>query len=186
MANKRKGISPSLRWTVFSRDSFTCRYCGAQAGQEGVELHVDHIVSVLEGGDNRLDNLATACQKCNGGKGAKCLSTAPTNERVIQRIDDQAEKLRQQAISMQAVLGAQKELAQMSINLKCEAYGVDSVRMNNHEEARITELCRQYGADRVLEWYKIAARHRVSEWNAIKYVSGIIRRKRDEGEFDAQ
>ena len=52
---KRQPVSASLRWAVFARDGFACRYCGAQAGQVCVELHADHIVSVADG-INRLKN----------------------------------------------------------------------------------------------------------------------------------
>jgi 5-methylcytosine-specific restriction endonuclease McrA len=58
MATKgRKNISASLRWQVFARDGFRCRYCGTQAGEPGVTLHADHVVSVADGGTNAFDNL---------------------------------------------------------------------------------------------------------------------------------
>ena len=34
---------------------------------------VDHILPVCEGGGTELDNLALACQGCNGAKSRKCL-----------------------------------------------------------------------------------------------------------------
>lgn len=72
--NRRKGLSQSLRFEVLRRDSFTCRYCGRSA--PGVVLHIDHVVPVVAGGDNSPDNLATACEGCNLGKGATLLDTA--------------------------------------------------------------------------------------------------------------
>lgn len=45
---KRKSLSDSIRWAVFARDGFCCRYCGKQAGEDGVTLAVDHIVSVAD------------------------------------------------------------------------------------------------------------------------------------------
>lgn len=68
---KRRAISPSLRFAVFSRDRFTCQYCGASA--PGVTLHIDHIHPVSGGGDNSPRNLATSCRDCNAGKGARRL-----------------------------------------------------------------------------------------------------------------
>ena len=64
----RKGFSAKLRWQVFSRDSFTCQYCGRRPPD--VALEVDHRVSVAEGGGNDPENLLTACVECNRGKGA--------------------------------------------------------------------------------------------------------------------
>lgn len=65
----RPAMSPELRFTVLSRDGFTCRYCGRPAPD--VVLHVDHIKPVVRGGTNDADNLVTACRDCNLGKGAR-------------------------------------------------------------------------------------------------------------------
>ena len=61
-----------LRAQVFSRDKNTCVYCGM-----GENLECDHIVPVSRGGSNELDNLATACERCNQSKGQKLLSEWP-------------------------------------------------------------------------------------------------------------
>src|SRR6478672_7719096 len=94
---KRKGITDSLRWSVFARDGFTCRYCGAQAGQEGIELCADHVVSVADGGDNSFNNLVTSCRGCNAGKSARSLIAAPTSSEVVSRIEERAKTLAEQA-----------------------------------------------------------------------------------------
>lgn len=66
--NKRRSpISPKLRFEVFKRDKFSCRYCGA-CGKD-VELEVDHIIPISRGGKDELSNLKTACWDCNRGKG---------------------------------------------------------------------------------------------------------------------
>lgn len=61
-------VRPKRRWQVIARDSFTCVYCGRKPPE--VTLHVDHKVSVKDGGTDDLENLVTACDGCNGGKGA--------------------------------------------------------------------------------------------------------------------
>jgi hypothetical protein len=180
---KRKSITPSLRWSVFSRDGFMCRYCGAQAGQDGVELVCDHVVSVIEGGDNRFDNLVTACNKCNGGKGARSLKAAPTTDQVVARIHERTATLEQQAAAISAAIQAQKNLEQMAVNLKCEAYELKTVSFQTGEMTHVSRLCQAYGADQVLEWYKIAAGRNVPEYKAIKYVYGIVRNMK--GDNDA-
>jgi hypothetical protein len=75
MAAKRVGISKKVRFDVFKRDGFKCMYCGAHP--PSVLLHVDHIVAVANGGKNAIDNLVTACEPCNLGKGARELSVVP-------------------------------------------------------------------------------------------------------------
>jgi len=75
MNKKRQGIGKRARFEIFKRDGFACQYCGAHP--PAVVLHVDHIVAVANGGDNRPDNLITACSVCNIGKGAAPLSAVP-------------------------------------------------------------------------------------------------------------
>jgi len=67
----RKTLSKKLRFEVFKRDDFTCQYCGVQPPK--VVLEVDHIHPVAEGGTDDQENLITACDKCNRGKGKRML-----------------------------------------------------------------------------------------------------------------
>jgi hypothetical protein len=73
--SKRIGISTRKRFEVFKRDGFTCLYCGAHP--PSVILHCDHIVPVAEGGGNEMDNLTTACERCNLGKSSVPLTVVP-------------------------------------------------------------------------------------------------------------
>lgn len=50
--------------TVFVRDNYTCQYCGIRGGI----LECDHIIPFSQGGSDELDNLTTACRKCNRSK----------------------------------------------------------------------------------------------------------------------
>lgn len=65
-------VTPSVRFKVFNRDGFKCRYCGKCAPD--VTLHVDHITPISRGGGNRMANLITACAECNLGKGIISMS----------------------------------------------------------------------------------------------------------------
>lgn len=64
-------LSVRTRFEVFKRDRFTCAYCGRTPPE--VLLHVDHIVPTADGGPDDIENLTTACQDCNLGKGARRL-----------------------------------------------------------------------------------------------------------------
>lgn len=82
-----------LRFEVFKRDGFKCQYCGFSPDSRGffrsilvligaifkIEnreiighpqncLEVDHIEPRCEGGKDEIENLITACKRCNGGK----------------------------------------------------------------------------------------------------------------------
>lgn len=61
-------VSKRLRFEIFRRDGFACRYCGGKA--EDSELHVDHVVPESLGGGDEASNLVTACADCNRGKAA--------------------------------------------------------------------------------------------------------------------
>lgn len=183
---KRKAISDSLRWSVFARDGFSCRYCGRQAGQDGVTLAVDHVLSVAEGGDNRMDNLVTACKTCNGGKSAKSLLAAPSTEDVSKRINQKRVDVQQQAQTIRQAMEAEAEAEQAIVNMKCDAYGVKSTRFNRSETTTARNLISEFGADQVYVWYRSAASRRVSEWKAILYVCGCARRAREQREGEDQ
>lgn len=57
-------VSPSQRYRILKRDSFTCQYCG----KSGCELEVDHVIAQSRGGTDDDGNLKTACFDCNRGK----------------------------------------------------------------------------------------------------------------------
>jgi hypothetical protein len=66
---KREHIKPGVRWDVLERDGHTCVYCGRKPPE--IELVIDHILPVVEGGTNHIWNLVAACKECNAGKSAK-------------------------------------------------------------------------------------------------------------------
>jgi 5-methylcytosine-specific restriction endonuclease McrA len=70
---QRAEIAVGLRFDVFNRDGFRCRYCGRGPG-DGVFLEADHVLARANGGSDTLDNLVTACGDCNRGKSAKLLT----------------------------------------------------------------------------------------------------------------
>lgn len=63
---KRKKIKNSLRASVFERDNFVCCRCSSNEN-----LSIDHIIPVIKGGTNEVQNLQTLCRSCNSKKGTK-------------------------------------------------------------------------------------------------------------------
>jgi hypothetical protein len=53
------------RERIYDRDGWACVFCGTSES-----LTLDHIVPRSRGGTDRLDNLQTACRRCNGLKAA--------------------------------------------------------------------------------------------------------------------
>jgi hypothetical protein len=66
----RREISDRQRFRILVRDGFRCKACGASPLiQQGIELHVDHILPWSKGGETTDDNLESKCKQCNLGKG---------------------------------------------------------------------------------------------------------------------
>jgi len=55
------------RAEVFSRDQYTCQYCGRQTR----ELTLDHVIPRRRGGKHDWDNVVSACIPCNRRKGGR-------------------------------------------------------------------------------------------------------------------
>lgn len=64
MARQRQLLGEEQDWK--------CYYCREQGdgskGPDGRIWHVDHMVAIVNGGDNKLDNLVLACATCNLAK----------------------------------------------------------------------------------------------------------------------
>jgi 5-methylcytosine-specific restriction endonuclease McrA len=74
------------RSNIFSRDRFTCQYCGEQPSR--VDLNLDHVVPRAQGGRTTWENVVTCCVPCNRRKGGRTpqqarmlLSRAPSRPR---------------------------------------------------------------------------------------------------------
>lgn len=68
---ERRLMTQDLRYRIMQRDHFRCVLCGRTTEEDGVKLHVDHILPVSKGGKTVPENLRTLCEDCNLGKGAK-------------------------------------------------------------------------------------------------------------------
>ena len=73
MKRKKAEMSTGLRFQVFERDAFRCRYCG-KGPTDGVDIEIDHVQPVSKGGQDEIANLVTACWKCNNGKSNRLLT----------------------------------------------------------------------------------------------------------------
>jgi 5-methylcytosine-specific restriction endonuclease McrA len=52
---------------VFARDGRICAICNTDEGQ----MHIDHIIPRVNGGDHSLENLRVLCAACNLRKGSR-------------------------------------------------------------------------------------------------------------------
>ena len=171
---QRKAVSKRLRFAVFARDGFTCRYCGQQS--DAVPLVVDHMLPVVAGGTNDIENLVTACEPCNQGKAARTLEQhAPNESDRLARLQEQHEQLRA-AEAARAIMQARTELDALVVDYWCDVRGTDS-----YDTKTLRILCgfaRQHGIEVVLGWIDQAV-NRVPSYKKDHevgmYISGIRR-----------
>lgn len=184
MKNKRKSMSKRLRFAVFARDKFTCRYCGRQSDQ--VPLVVDHVLPVCEGGTNEEVNLVTACVECNQGKAGKKLDVVAPNEtdrlRLAQEMQEQMRAARMAADAAKAVT----ERMQSMVNFWCGLTGYQ--QMDGRTAKVVYHYVQEFGEELVYEWIEKA--HSVCgvtrlpgglDRNMGRYVSGIRRNVMEQG-----
>ena len=55
------------RLEIFSRDKYTCQYCGKETRQ----LTLDHVVPRYRGGEHTWENVVSACVPCNRRKAGR-------------------------------------------------------------------------------------------------------------------
>lgn len=180
--HKRTPIGKKLRFSIFSRDLFTCRYCGAQSDK--VRLEVDHVIPVCQGGTNDESNLITACHPCNAGKsGQTPIQAAPTEAdrlRLAQENREQAESFR----LMQESVEVRAKIRQLVVDQYCHARG--RTQVNRNVCSRLVALVEEYGMDLVSEWIDIAVSQKEAGSNdtsVLQYIYGIRRKwnfERDE------
>ena len=65
---ERSLMTDKLRYMILRRDGFRCQLCGRSAN-DGIKLHVDHIIPISKGGRTIESNLRVLCEDCNLGKG---------------------------------------------------------------------------------------------------------------------
>ncbi len=173
----RVPLSKRLRFEIFKRDAFTCQYCGAHPPE--IILHVDHIEAVAAGGGNDFDNLITACEACNLGKGARPLSVAP------EALADKAARIQEaeeQLAGYSAIMKARRERIERDVWEVVEALtGETEIRRDRYqsikkfvellglhaclESAELSRANISYARQRFLYFCKVC-------WNRVRALEG--------------
>jgi hypothetical protein len=80
MPSESDYISPSLRRAVRDRAHNHCEYCVCPADYSPGSFSIDHTHPRQSGGPTTLENLAWACQGCNGSKQARTTFIDPETQ----------------------------------------------------------------------------------------------------------
>lgn len=166
--SQRKAISKGKRFDVFKRDGFACQYCGAHPPK--VLLHLDHILAVANGGTNDFDNLITACEPCNLGKGARPLTSVP------EALADKAARVaeaEEQLAGYSVVMEAKRERVEADIWRVVEALtGKQEIARDRHRSIKM--FIEKIGVHEVLDAAEAARAARIySETREFKYFCGV-------------
>jgi HNH endonuclease len=78
MAKER--ATAAQRRKILVRAKWRCEYCGAPEPFVPDPFTVEHIIPSSKGGKTRLNNLASACQACNGRKYNKVAGVDPLTQ----------------------------------------------------------------------------------------------------------
>lgn len=66
---RNKKVVKFSRGNVYTRDNYTCQYCGHKFAAK--DLTYDHLIPRSRGGRTEFTNIVTCCRACNTAKGNK-------------------------------------------------------------------------------------------------------------------
>lgn len=174
-------LRPSVRFAIFERDSFTCRYCNRSVS-DGAVLEVDHVVPRSAGGSDDPANLATACWDCNRGKAARIIGQHPDGP----ALDEITERMAEHELQVAAYNVAQAaQRARIAVDLRAfykewdDVWGGGPYPWESVLTAYITKLGLTDTIDAI--WITAERRTRNNQGTTMYYV-GVLKRKLAERE----
>ena len=166
----RKAISTKTRFEVFKRDCFVCQYCGGHPPE--VQLHVDHIIPVADGGPNSMDNFVTSCDRCNLGKGARSLGAIPDSlsVRAAETVEREA-----QIKGYAKVMAAHRQRVEDDCwevaDIWTSSHGKDSIRKDYFQSIR--NFVEKLGVHECIRAMEITTARRLNQDKSFRYFCGI-------------
>jgi hypothetical protein len=76
-------IDSATRSAIVARAANRCEYCLLPQAAYEATFHIDHIVSSQHRPDDRPENLALSCPKCNRKKGPNLVAIDPGNQAMV-------------------------------------------------------------------------------------------------------
>lgn len=116
-------MNQKLRFKVFSRDNFTCQYCGKKPPQ--VVLEVDHAISRKDGGEDDIMNLITSCFACNRGKGKESV-TSVERTKLLKKETSALKEQKTQLAAYYKFLKEKKKLEDFKMSIYLERWEENS------------------------------------------------------------
>ena len=142
-----------------------------------VQLVVDHVIPVCQGGTNDIENLITSCFSCNSGKGGRTVEQSVPNESHRLALAQEMQEQLSAVASIKAAKDARNSMRREVGSYYCNSRGQSFV-----DQRTLSILCsfvEEYGADLVFQWIDIAVARISPNCNdnqVGRYISGIRRR----------
>jgi len=76
-------VSAKVRKLVEERARGLCEYCLSPLNHSTHNFSIEHILPKVKGGTNAFENLALACQGCNGYKYDKTVAQDPISKKIV-------------------------------------------------------------------------------------------------------
>jgi hypothetical protein len=76
-------IPTELRAFIAERDHYRCAYCLTAEENCGLQMHIDHIIPEVAGGESTSENLCLVCFSCNVHKGADQTGRDPVTQQEV-------------------------------------------------------------------------------------------------------
>lgn len=167
-------IASKLRFEVFKRDSFTCRYCGRKTPQ--IVLEVDHVTPVAKGGGDEIENLVTSCYECNRGKGASLLSEDAT----VSTIHENTILLLERELQLKEYNEAKRSVREREDQQIDELLHFWNGLFNGRsgmvpERASLRLYLRSLAAEEIRDAMEIASSRKGGNWAGFHYLYGILK-----------
>ena len=169
---QRVPVGKRLRFEVLRRDKFTCLYCGKSS--PNVILEIDHVVPVVDGGTNDLQNLATSCFECNRGKSTKAVASCD-----IETMPS-FEAMEQHRVQVEEFLEYTKFLRETEDTLVLEIWKTFGCtrKYDDRMDAGLRAMIRTLGFDETLHAAQIAySQKHGSTRDTYMYFCGVCRNK---------
>lgn len=169
---QRVPIGKRLRFEVLRRDKFTCLYCGKSS--PNVILEVDHVVPVVDGGTNDLQNLATSCFECNRGK-----STKPVGVFNVETMPS-FEQMELHRIQVEEFIEYTKFVKESQDQLALEVWRIFgySRAVDSRITSGIISQIKSIGFEETVHVAHISASRKDGDlWNRYMYFCGVCRNK---------
>lgn len=172
-------LSKKLRFEIFERDGFCCQYCGKKPPE--TVLHVDHIVSKKDGGDDDVNNLICSCIDCNLGKSSKSLPKSPSKyKKQIKNLEEKTAQL--ESFYEFLKKKSKNEIDRMNVFQKAWEEGSEGQSsLTDSGLESITRLLKKHTAEEIFESIKITWQKKwdkSDQDSQFPYMCGILKNMR--------